>query len=122
VKNLTLQVYVKGSVEAVELYKKAFDVELAAEYKNSDGTFSHAEFEINGQTFAVSESWFNESIKGNIMQFIFHFGESKNDNVKKAYSVLKNEAEILHQLGPIGWSPLAFALIDKFGVNWCIAV
>ena len=119
---LTLQVYVRGSVEAVELYKNAFNTELTASYKNSDGTFSHAEFEINGQTFAVSESWFNEAIKGNTMQFIFHFGEENEHIIQKAYDVLKDGATILHELGPIGWSSFAFALIDKYGVSWCIAV
>jgi len=119
---LTLQVYVKDSDKAVDFYRRAFDAELINIHKNDDGTFTHVELVFYGFTIAVSESWFHDVIKGNTMQFIFEFGKNNESAVRKAYAVLKEEASILHDLGSIGWSPLAFAVIDKFGVCWCIAV
>jgi len=118
----TIQAYVRGSVESVELYKRAFNTDLSECYKNDDGTYAHAEFDIYGQAFAVSESWFGEVIKGNTMQFILHFGESREAAVIRAYEVLGDGADILFPLGPSGWSALMFGLIDKFGVCWCVAV
>ena len=120
--NLTLQVYVKDSNKAVGFYQKAFDAELQNIHKNDDGTFAHVELSFYGFEIAVSESWFKEVTKGNTMQFIFKFGKDNEAAVKKAYEVLKEEAKIVHDLGFIGWSPLAFAVMDKFGVSWCIAV
>jgi len=119
---LTLQVYVKGSDKAVECYRKAFNAELRNVHKNDDGTFLHVELVFFGFEIAVSESWFKEVIKGNTMQFIFKFGKNNEAAVRKAYDTLKDEAKIIHNLGPIGWSDLAFAVVDKFGVFWCIAV
>ena len=119
---LTLQAYVRGSDEAATLYQNAFGAELENIHQNDDGTYYHVELKINGFKFALSESFFDESIKGNTMQFIFHFGEGMEAVVQKAYDVLKDEAQVLYPLGPCGWSSLMFGLIDKYGVNWCISI
>ena len=120
-KRSMMQVYVKGSDKAFELYQKAFDAELGAQYKNDDGSYMHAELNAYGQILAISEA--DEAITaGSTMQFCFHFGEGEDEKVKKAYEVLKDGAEITHPLGPCSFSPLMSALIDKFGVSWCIFV
>ena len=120
-KRSMMQVYVKGSAEAVELYKKAFDAKLGAQYKNDDGSYMHAELDAYGQILAISEA--NEgTTAGNNMQFCFHFGEGGEENVRKAYEALKEDAEIICPLEPCSYSPLMAALIDKFGVSWCIFV
>ena len=36
-------IYVKGSVEAVEFYQKAFNIMLGYHVKNENGTYAHAE-------------------------------------------------------------------------------
>jgi uncharacterized glyoxalase superfamily protein PhnB len=51
-----MQVYVKESNKALELYQKAFDAELRASYPNDDGTFMHAEIDVYGQVLAISEA------------------------------------------------------------------
>ena len=43
-----MQAYVTRSDEAVALYQKAFDAVLISSYPNSDGTFYHAELDIQG--------------------------------------------------------------------------
>jgi PhnB protein len=55
-KRSMMQVYVKGSREAVELYLKAFDATLGYNVKSPDGTFYHSELDICGHTLAVAEA------------------------------------------------------------------
>lgn len=118
-----MQIYVKKSDKAVELYRRSFNAELVASHTNEDGTYMHAELDIYGQILAVSEANDDEEIvTGNTMQFCLHFGKGKDDLVKKAYNLLKINAKIIHPLSPCGYSPLMADLIDGFGVRWCIFV
>jgi len=123
-KRAMMQMYVKGSGEAVELYLKAFNATLGFNVKSSDDTFYHSELDICGHTLAVSEA--NDSIDkritGNTMQFCLHYGEGNEEKVKKAYEILKEGSEILFPLGPSDFSPLCVDIIDKFGVRWCLFV
>ena len=115
-----MQVYIKGSCEAVELYQRAFNAKLVSEYKNDDGSYLHAELDVFGQILAISETGEDELITGNTMQFCFHFGESEKEKVEKAFEILKEGAQILFPLGPSFYSSCMTDLIDKFGVRWCI--
>lgn len=118
-----MQIYVKESDKAVELYQQAFDAELVASYPNSDGTYMHAELNVYGQILAISEALKNEErITGTTMQFCLHFGKGKEDLVQKAYAALKDSAKIICPLSPCSYSPLNVDLIDKYGVRWCIFV
>lgn len=38
-----MQVYVKGSIEAVTLYQKAFNADILAVYPNDNGGYMHSE-------------------------------------------------------------------------------
>jgi len=121
-KRSMMQIYVKQSDKAVELYQKAFDADLEASYPFEDGTYMHAELNIYGQILAVSETGDKETVTGNTMQFCLHFGEGKEALVRKAYDVLKDGAEIIYPLGKCDYSPLMADLTDKYGVRWCIFV
>jgi PhnB protein len=114
-----MQMYVKGSCKAAQFYQEAFDAKLVIEYKNDDGSYMHAELDAFGQILAISEAA-DEKVSGNTMQFCFHFEESEIEKVKHAYEVLKDGAEILCPLGECSYSKCMFALIDKFGVSWCL--
>ena len=121
-----MQVYVKGSIEAVELYKKAFNSSVISEYKNEDGSYYHSELDVYGQVLAVSEARYSgafaneDRVTGNTMQFCLHFGEEEIENVKKAYEVLKDGSKTLFPLGPCEFSSCMVDFIDKFGVRWCL--
>ena len=122
-KRSMLMVYVKGSLEAVGLYKKAFDAKIVSEHKNEDGSYLHAELDIFGQILAISETLADaqERKSGNIMQFCLDFGQGKEKIVKAIYETLKSDAQDIHfPIGECFYSPLMFGLIDKFGVNWCV--
>ena len=123
-----MQAYVTKSDEAVALYQKAFNARLISSYPNEDGTFYHAELDIDGEILAVAErnSTYaiagENDITGNIMQFCLHYGEGNEAKVKNAYEVLKIDAKILMPLAPTEYSLLMTDLIDKYGIRWCIFV
>lgn len=116
-----MQVYVKGSVEAVNTYQKAFNAEILGLYPDDNGGYMHSELNAYGQILAVSELTEN-SVIGNTMQFCFELGKGSEELVKKAFEVLKNGATIYEPIGPCDYSPCMFSLIDKFGVFWCLFV
>ena len=111
-KRSLMQAYVTRSDEAVALYQKAFDAILISSYPNSDGTFYHAELDIQGQILAVAEKNSEyaitgvETVTGNVMQFCLHYGEGNEDKVRKAYEILKKDAKILMPLAPCEFSSL----------------
>lgn len=126
-KRSLMQVYVVGSDKAVPFYQSAFDAPLVACYPHDDGTFMHAELDIQGQILAVSERDYATAVKGyavtgNTMQFCLQFGVGNEEMVKKAYAVLAKNAKIIAPLGPCSYSPLMGCLIDKYGINWCLFV
>ncbi len=116
-----MQVFVKGSKEAVEFYRKAFNAEVLCAYEDGKGGYMHAELNAYGQVIAVSEITEDVTV-GNTMMFCFHFGEGGEENVKTAYEVLKEEAITCSPLDKCDYSSLQFVCIDKFGVTWCVFV
>jgi len=124
-KRSLMQIYVTGSPGAVVFYQKAFEAPLVASYKNEDGTFMHAELEINGQILALSErnseyAIIGETVTGNTMQFCFEYGEGNEERLKNAYEILKENAKILMPLAPCEYSALMTDLIDQYGIRWCL--
>lgn len=116
-----MQVYVRGSVEAVELYRRAFDAELICAYPDEKGGYMHSELNAWGQIISVSEIE-EDVIAGSTMQFCFHMGEGQEDKVYKAYEALKDGATKIDLPSDCGYSPCQFTLVDKFGVWWCVFV
>lgn len=127
-KRSMMQAYVKRSNEAVALYQRAFGASLISSFLNKDGTFFHAELDIQGHILAVSE--FNsvyaaageETTPGNTMQFCFHYGEGNEHMIERAYAELKTDATIITPLAPCEYSPLMVDLIDQYGIRWCLFV
>ena len=121
-----MQIYVKNSEQALEFYQNAFDAKLLCDQRHENGTVAHAELDIFGQIFAICETRENEINSGNTMQFCLHFGEGKEELVKKIYDALRNDCVNLTAPitgpGECPWSPCLFGVIDKFDVNWCIYV
>jgi PhnB protein len=135
-----MQIYVDGSGEAVELYKKAFNAELkwSVPSEEGDGTYYHAELDIYGQTLAIAEAKymlkFQESpsedavkffsqtqrIPGNTMQICLHFGEGGADKVKQGFEILKEGSLLISGPGPCNFTPCMVDFIDKFGIRWCL--
>ena len=126
-KRSMMQAYVTRSDEAVALYQEAFDAALLCSYPNEDGTFFHAELDIEGEILAVAEQnpeylMNGETVTGNAMQFCLHYGEGNEEKVQKAYEVLKMDAKILVPLAPCEFSSLMTDIIDKYGIRWCLFI
>ncbi len=123
-KRSMMQIYAIGSGEAVELYLRAFNGILGYNVKSSEGSFYHAELDIDGHTLAVAEAndAMDKRITGNTMQFCFHYGKGNENKVKQAFEILKEGSEILFPLGPCEFSSLMTDFIDKFGIRWCLFV
>lgn len=116
-----MQVFVKGSVEAVEFYRKAFDAQVLCTCPDGNGGYYHAELDAFGQILAVSELE-APAAPGNTMMFCFHLGPGGEEQVRRAYEVLREGAEAPTPPGPCEYSSYQFALMDKFGVYWCVFV
>ena len=123
-----LQIYVKGSDEAFEFYKKAFDAKVGFQDVDENGTVIHRELDVCGQAIAIGEandttqSGGNRRIAGNTMQFCMQFGAGQEDKVRKAYEILVDSSEIITPFGELFFSPCGVELIDKYGVWWCLFV
>ncbi|NLA77372.1 MAG: VOC family protein [Clostridiales bacterium] len=116
-----MQVFVKGSKEAFELYKNAFNAEVLCAYDDGNGGYMHSELNADGQIIAVSE--LTEAVNsGNTMMFCFEYGKGGEDRIRTAYGVLKKEAISCTPLEKCDYSPLQFVCTDKFGVTWCLFV
>lgn len=123
-----LQIYVKGSDDAFEFYKKAFDANIGFQDIDEKGIVIHKELDVCGQAIAVGEAHDTsraggiKRLTGNTMQFCIQFGEGQEDKVRKAYETLLDGCEIITPFGELFFSPCGVELIDKYGVWWCLFV
>lgn len=111
--------YVKGSAEAVELYKAAFGVELGYHVKNPDGSFYHSELCLDGvELFDVVERT-GEAARERVAQLGFEFEDEAG--VRRAFDLLKEGGEVDMPVRELPWSPCAASVIDRFGVWWYLS-
>lgn len=115
---LGTSLYVKNSVEAVELYMKVFGLDLGYHVMNPDGTYFHSELYKNGeQMLSVVES--SNPCTEHTIQLCIEFGSE--DEVRQAYALLSEGGTIDLPIGPLPWSPCAASVIDRFGVWWYLS-
>ncbi|MCX7773257.1 MAG: hypothetical protein N2376_09125 [Clostridia bacterium] len=120
------QVYVRGSIEAVEMYCKAFGAEISFQIKDERNVYAHCELSIGGNLFlAVSEAPDNCDVSPKkawqTMAFnVYEIGSE--EAVRHAYEVLSEGGTVIDALGPCDWNPCCANLIDKYGVFWWIAI
>ena len=120
-----IQVYVNNSLEAVEVYKKAFNAEITPTPAfNNDGTYMHCELRINDDPFLyISEAPKPTEIMkqyhklpNQTMQFCVNL--ETEQAIQKAYDVLSIEGVAPKPPAPTDWCPMLCNLIDKFGISW----
>jgi uncharacterized glyoxalase superfamily protein PhnB len=129
----TPQVYIKGSLEAVALYQKAFNLMINPDMTayNGDGTYEHVSLMFGDvKIIAVAEDsqgLHSDEVVGNkIPVMAFNLSNlGTRDAVDHAYGVLCAEARINENPeGPVCpfWdedgNEYWFSLVDKFGVYW----
>jgi uncharacterized glyoxalase superfamily protein PhnB len=124
---ISSQTYVRGSVEAVEMYCNAFGAEIHLQIMDeSQKAYAHCELFVNGQLFmAVSEApaVCDAGPKTAWQTMAFNVYEMGSEAaVRRAYDILRDGGTVIDPLGPCPWNPCCSNLIDKFGVFWWIAI
>ncbi len=123
------QVYVMNSIEAVEIYCKAFGAEVTFEIKNEAQTeYEHCELSVNGQPILAvaeaSEPYDVSAIhrmKLHTMTFnAFELGSEAA--VKNALNVLSGGGVVLEGIHELPWSKCCATVIDKYGVCWWVSI
>ncbi|MDD4292190.1 MAG: hypothetical protein PHX51_08180 [Clostridia bacterium] len=127
-KNYT-QAYVKNSLEAAEMYCRAFGAEVTFEIKNDIETaYEHCELSVNGEGFLALAEAKNpcdistvHKMKWETMTFnVFEMGSEKA--VLNAFHILSKDGVVINAIHEVPWSKCCATIIDKYGVCWWISI
>ncbi len=112
--------YIQNSLDAVELYKKAFGLELGYHVMNPDGKgYFHSELNKNGEPqFCVAEA--PEHPAGNPVQLGVDF--QSREQLEEAFSLLKTGGTVKMEPRELPWSPWSAEVVDRFGVDWYLCL
>lgn len=116
--------------DAIELYKKVFDIKILCMLRNEDANPAnyisdakytehvyHAEIMLGETRLMMSDiSEENEHTSGNSLSLVVTFDTA--DEVQKAYSLLKSDAIILAPIQSTTYSSCFVSLINMFGMRW----
>ena len=120
------QAYVRGSVEAAEMYCRAFGAEISFQIKDEKGVYEHCELSVGGEgILALSEAPDNcDTDKKAVWQTMAFnaFELGSKENVQRAFDILSEGGTVLKELGPVPWNAFCADVIDKYGVFWWIAI
>jgi PhnB protein len=123
------QVYVERSLEAAEVYCKAFGAEITVEIKKDTGTaYEHCELSVDGEGFLALGEAENpcdinlvHEMKWQTMTFnAFEMGSE--EAVRNAFNVLSNGGVVIDPIHELPWSRCCATVIDRFGVCWWISI
>ena len=123
-------VYVKESVEAVKLYKSAFELEdKGAPVMDAEGDIYYHTLTKNDDFFVgVSEDKYLQAAikKGNIDNarptMVFTVAFESEDDIRKAFNLLYEDGNPSTGLIAEPGATIYCDLVDKFGVCWCLFV
>lgn len=127
-KNYT-QVYVKNSMEAAQLYCRAFGAEITFAIKNEVGSaYEHCELSVNGEGFLALAEAKNpcdvqlvHKMKWETMTFnVFEMGSE--EAVSRAFDVLRDGGVVIDPIHALPWSKCCATVIDRYGVCWWISI
>lgn len=120
--NLGVGIYIKDSLQAVEMYKAAFGLELGYHVLNDDGTYFHSDLmEDNREICSVveaKEAYFKGD--GNPIELGYTF--QTREELERAFEILKDGGTVLMDICELPWSPCAAGVVDRFGVRWYLTV
>jgi uncharacterized glyoxalase superfamily protein PhnB len=118
-----------NSIEAVEIYCRAFGAEVTFEIKNDDKTtYEHCELSVNGEpvlAVAEAEKTYDVSVihrmKWQTMTFnAFELGTT--DAVKNAFDVLSDGGVVIETIHELPWNKCCATVIDRYGICWWIGI
>jgi uncharacterized glyoxalase superfamily protein PhnB len=124
-------VYVKNSVEAVKLYKEAFqlDEKEGERILDNDGNIWHCVLLRNGEEYlSVSE---DKYLPDNLIRtypddvrplMLFKIEFEDESDLKRAFELLSKDGNPCAGLKTEPWSVVSCDVIDKFGVFWDLII
>ena len=123
-------VYVKGSVEAAELYKEAFGLEMKGNpILDNDGKIWHCNLLYKGKEFIsisedkyLPEALIKEYPNETRPIMLFGVGFESEDDLKRAFELLSKDGNPCAGLKVEPWAILSCDVIDKFGVFWYLSI
>ncbi len=114
-----IQLYINNAEEAIALYTKAFDAELKYIEYTPEKTVLHSEIEAYGQKIAIATAE-DTPVTGTVFQIDVKM--KKEEDVRRAYEILKEDSKVNVPIGPCFFSPCMVDFVDKFKVRWCLFV
>ncbi|HHY22772.1 MAG TPA: VOC family protein [Clostridiaceae bacterium] len=122
--------FLGNCMEGIELYKKVFSAKILCVLKNKDANpidytldakysehVYHAEIMIGETRIIMSDiTEDKEHTPGNSLSLVVTFDTA--DEVKKAYSLFKDDAVIATPMESTTYSSCFVSLIDRFGMRW----
>ncbi len=123
------QVYVMNSIEAVDMYCRAFGAKVTFEIRNKEqNVYEHCELSVNDEPIlAVAEAPkaydvnVIHQMKWQTMTFnAFELGST--EAVENALNVLSEGGEVVDKIHELPWSKCCATVIDKYGVCWWISI
>ncbi len=121
------------AAEAIALYEKAFGATRvqAMYYRDApDGSglnvternkdwIMHSDLEICGSMLNIHDAEDGRSTGGIRILNVFF---DKEEDLKSAYEVLKENGQVIIEMGGQFFNPMYCAVLDKFGVRWQMMV
>lgn len=116
---LVTHIYYNGQCKkAIEMYKEAFSATIKTLIEDSSTELVvHAELLIHNELIMMNDFGNNDGFsKSGGYQLSVQF--ENEANLKKAYSVLKNDCTIVEDMQATDYSSCVVRFIDKFDVRW----
>ena len=105
-------------IDAVELYQRAFDAEITS---RDEGIHLGREWIGMGIRMFDFGIWIQSNEKPSGMQTGCCISFPSEDELRRAYDVLSQDAEKCQLNYDWGWTSLSAVITDKFGVHWLFA-
>lgn len=131
----------QNAQEAIDYYKDNFNASLvsiqmmddpmfedASEFKEvpaevKENFVMHAEIEILGHGFYISDTWNGKSIdnEGAMMAFVFNLETEKEQMVSFYEQAVASGVDVKMPMEAAEWTPMFAAFDDKYGVSWMLS-
>ena len=116
--------------EAIALYEKAFGakVNFIDYYRNApsdsgipvsektENLVMHSDITICGSSINMSDDMGKKFCSGNMIVLNVFYDSA--DDLCRTFNILKEDGEIVVELGPQFFSPMYGSVRDRFGVHW----
>lgn len=131
----------QNALEAIGYYKNNFNAALVSIQMMDDAMFEdtsefndipaevkenfamHAEIEILGSGFYISDTWNNKPInnEGAMMAFVFDLETEKKQMISFYEQAVDSGVDVQMPLEEAEWTSMFASFKDKYGVNWMLS-